>query len=134
MRAVWLKQFGPPDVLVPGEAPDPIAAAGQVVVACEFLDAFERLCELPILLRQLPAQFAELRADERETPHCEEEEQPQHGDVEAVHRGVAESLAPHVQRQRRGRPQSKPTESAQARRVYLTLPCRSVKADSLAES
>ena len=36
MRAVWLKQFGPPDVLVPGEASDPIAAGGQVVVAVEF--------------------------------------------------------------------------------------------------
>jgi NADPH2:quinone reductase len=36
MRAVWLKEFGPPEVLVPGEAPDPVAAAGQVVVDVEF--------------------------------------------------------------------------------------------------
>ncbi len=36
MRAVWLREFGPPEVLVPGEAPDPAAGAGQVVVAVEF--------------------------------------------------------------------------------------------------
>lgn len=33
MRAVWLKEFGPPEALVPGEAPDPVPGAGQVVVA-----------------------------------------------------------------------------------------------------
>ncbi|MFF7631989.1 zinc-binding dehydrogenase [Kitasatospora sp. NPDC008050] len=32
MRAVWLKRFGDPSVLVPGEAPDPVPGPGQVVV------------------------------------------------------------------------------------------------------
>lgn len=32
MRAVWMREFGPPDVLVAGEAPDPSAGPGQVVV------------------------------------------------------------------------------------------------------
>lgn len=36
MRAVWLREFGPPEVLIPGEAPDPVAGAGQVVVAVKF--------------------------------------------------------------------------------------------------
>ena len=36
MRAVWLKEFGPPEALVPGEAPDPVAGSGQVVVAVAF--------------------------------------------------------------------------------------------------
>jgi NADPH2:quinone reductase len=36
MRAVWLREFGPPEALIPGEAPDPVAGAGQVVVAVEF--------------------------------------------------------------------------------------------------
>jgi NADPH2:quinone reductase len=33
MRAVWLTAFGPPDVLVPGEAPDPEPGPGQVVIS-----------------------------------------------------------------------------------------------------
>ncbi|HEX2314526.1 MAG TPA: zinc-binding dehydrogenase [Thermomonospora sp.] len=32
MRAVWLKEFGGPEVLVPGDAPDPEPGPGQVVV------------------------------------------------------------------------------------------------------
>lgn len=32
MRAVWLREFGPPSVLVAGEAPEPVAAPGQVVI------------------------------------------------------------------------------------------------------
>ena len=32
MRAVWMTAFGPPEVLVPGEAPEPEPADGQVVV------------------------------------------------------------------------------------------------------
>jgi NADPH2:quinone reductase len=32
MRAVWLKQFGDPSVLVPGEAPDPVPGPGQVLI------------------------------------------------------------------------------------------------------
>ncbi|MDH6131859.1 NADPH2:quinone reductase [Kitasatospora sp. MAA4] len=32
MRAVWLKEFGGPEVLVPGEAPDPVPGPGQVLV------------------------------------------------------------------------------------------------------
>jgi NADPH:quinone reductase len=36
MRAVWLREFGGPEVLVAGEAPDPVAGPGQAVVAVEF--------------------------------------------------------------------------------------------------
>jgi NADPH2:quinone reductase len=36
MRAVWLREFGGPEVLVLGEAPDPVAGPGQVVVDVEF--------------------------------------------------------------------------------------------------
>ncbi|WP_422769275.1 zinc-binding dehydrogenase [Plantactinospora sp. WMMC1484] len=36
MRAVWLREFGGPDRLVPAEAPDPVAGPGQVVVAVAF--------------------------------------------------------------------------------------------------
>ncbi|MFI6479386.1 zinc-binding dehydrogenase [Nonomuraea sp. NPDC050663] len=32
MRVIQMAQFGGPEVLVPGEAPDPVAGAGQVVV------------------------------------------------------------------------------------------------------
>ncbi len=32
MRAVWLTEFGGPEVLVPGEAPDPVPGPGQVVI------------------------------------------------------------------------------------------------------
>src|SRR3954454_21420578 len=35
MRVVWLTAFGPPEVLVPGEAPDPRAGRGQVVLKVE---------------------------------------------------------------------------------------------------
>ena len=38
MRAVWLKEFGPPEVLQLGDAPEPIAGDGQVVVAVEFVN------------------------------------------------------------------------------------------------
>lgn len=36
MRAVWLKEFGGPDVLVSAEAPDPVAGPGQVVIEVAF--------------------------------------------------------------------------------------------------
>ncbi|GLZ07061.1 NADPH:quinone reductase [Actinomadura sp. NBRC 104412] len=36
MRAVWLKEFGGPGVLVAGDAPDPVAGAGQVLVEVRF--------------------------------------------------------------------------------------------------
>ena len=36
MQAVWLEEFGPPEALVPGPAPDPVAGPGQVVVAVAF--------------------------------------------------------------------------------------------------
>lgn len=36
MRAVWLTKFGAPEVLVAGEAPDPVAGPGQVVVDVAF--------------------------------------------------------------------------------------------------
>lgn len=32
MQVVWATRFGGPDVLVPGEAPDPVAGPGQAVV------------------------------------------------------------------------------------------------------
>lgn len=38
MRAVWLREFGGPEVLTPGEAPDPVAGPGQVVVDVEFVN------------------------------------------------------------------------------------------------
>jgi NADPH:quinone reductase len=36
MRAVWLREFGGPETLRIGEAPDPVAGAGQVVIEVEF--------------------------------------------------------------------------------------------------
>ncbi|MEQ0560187.1 zinc-binding dehydrogenase [Amycolatopsis sp. NEAU-NG30] len=36
MRAVWMREFGGPEVLVPGEAPDPVAGPGQVLVEVAF--------------------------------------------------------------------------------------------------
>ncbi|WP_026341083.1 zinc-binding dehydrogenase [Actinomadura atramentaria] len=36
MRAVWLREFGGPEVLVPGEAPDPVPKDGQVLVEVEY--------------------------------------------------------------------------------------------------
>lgn len=38
MRAVWLREFGGPEVLAIGEAPDPDAGPGQVVVDVEFVN------------------------------------------------------------------------------------------------
>jgi NADPH2:quinone reductase len=38
MRAVWLRQFGAPEVLALGEAPDPVAGPGQVVIDVEFVN------------------------------------------------------------------------------------------------
>ncbi|HJQ47407.1 MAG TPA: zinc-binding dehydrogenase [Amycolatopsis sp.] len=36
MRAVWLKEFGGPEVLLPGEAPDPAAGAGEALIAVTY--------------------------------------------------------------------------------------------------
>ncbi|RSN46719.1 MULTISPECIES: zinc-binding dehydrogenase [Actinomadura] len=36
MRAVWLTEFGGPEVLVAGEAPDPVPGDGQALVEVEF--------------------------------------------------------------------------------------------------
>ncbi|MCW2884965.1 MAG: NADPH:quinone reductase [Streptosporangiaceae bacterium] len=36
MRAVWLKEFGGPEVLVAGDAPDPVAGAGQALIEVAF--------------------------------------------------------------------------------------------------
>ncbi|GAA1972356.1 zinc-binding dehydrogenase [Kitasatospora viridis] len=36
MRAIWLRSFGDPSVLVPGAAPDPVPGPGEVLVAVEF--------------------------------------------------------------------------------------------------
>lgn len=38
MRAVWLREFGGPEVLALGEAPDPDAGTGQVVVDVEYVN------------------------------------------------------------------------------------------------
>ncbi|MGP4023872.1 zinc-binding dehydrogenase [Actinomadura sp. 3N407] len=38
MRAVWLKEFGGPERLVPGEAPDPVPGDGRALVAVEFVN------------------------------------------------------------------------------------------------
>lgn len=38
MRAVWLREFGGPEVLTPGTAPDPVAGPGEVVVDVEFVN------------------------------------------------------------------------------------------------
>ncbi|TDC80541.1 NADPH:quinone reductase, partial [Actinomadura sp. 7K507] len=38
MRAVWLREFGGPEMLVPGEAPDPVPGEGQVLVEVEFVN------------------------------------------------------------------------------------------------
>jgi NADPH:quinone reductase len=32
MRAVWMKRYGPPEVLEPGDAPDPVPGPGQALV------------------------------------------------------------------------------------------------------
>jgi NADPH:quinone reductase len=36
MRAVWLKEFGGPEVLVAGDAPDPVPDSGQALVAVAY--------------------------------------------------------------------------------------------------
>ena len=36
MRAIWLKELGGPDVLVPGDALEPVPGDGQVVVQVAF--------------------------------------------------------------------------------------------------
>jgi NADPH2:quinone reductase len=36
MRAVWLREFGGPEALAPGEAPDPVPGPGQVLVEVAF--------------------------------------------------------------------------------------------------
>ncbi|HEU4947456.1 MAG TPA: zinc-binding dehydrogenase [Kribbella sp.] len=36
MRAVWLKEFGAPEMLVVRQVPDPVAGRGQVVIEVEF--------------------------------------------------------------------------------------------------
>ncbi|MEU8122679.1 zinc-binding dehydrogenase [Spirillospora sp. NPDC049024] len=36
MRAVWLREFGGPEVLVPGDVPDPVPGEGQALVEVEF--------------------------------------------------------------------------------------------------
>jgi NADPH:quinone reductase len=38
MRAVWLREFGEPEVLTLGDAPDPVAGPGQVVVDVDFVN------------------------------------------------------------------------------------------------
>jgi NADPH2:quinone reductase len=38
MRAVWLREFGGPEVLTLGEAPEPVAGPGQVLVDVEFVN------------------------------------------------------------------------------------------------
>jgi len=37
MRAVWMHEFGPPDVLAPADTPDPVAGPGQAVVRASYV-------------------------------------------------------------------------------------------------
>src|SRR5258708_7324527 len=48
MRAVWLREFGGPEVLVAGEAPDPVAGPGQALVE-------GRVADVPFLETQFRA-------------------------------------------------------------------------------
>ncbi|MCQ0015564.1 hypothetical protein [Actinomadura madurae] len=38
MRAVWLREFGGPEVLVPGDAEDPVPGEGQALVEVAFVN------------------------------------------------------------------------------------------------
>ncbi|TNY35879.1 zinc-binding dehydrogenase [Thermomonospora catenispora] len=38
MRAVWMRETGGPEVLVPGEAPDPVAGPGQALIETAFVN------------------------------------------------------------------------------------------------
>jgi len=38
VRAVWLREFGGPEKLVPGDAPDPVPGEGQALVEVEFVN------------------------------------------------------------------------------------------------
>ncbi|MEV6987030.1 zinc-binding dehydrogenase [Sphaerisporangium sp. NPDC051017] len=59
MRAVWLREFGGPDTLVPGEAPDPRPGPGQVVIevaviGIPFVETQVRSGSAPVPLPPLP--------------------------------------------------------------------------------
>ncbi|GII86637.1 NADPH:quinone reductase [Sphaerisporangium siamense] len=59
MRAVWLREFGGPEVLVPGEAPEPIPGPGQVVIevaviGIPFIETQVRSGSAPVPLPRLP--------------------------------------------------------------------------------
>ncbi|MFA1545042.1 zinc-binding dehydrogenase [Actinomadura chokoriensis] len=59
MRAVWLTEFGGPEVLVPGEAQDPVPGAGQVLIDVEFVnvpfvEAMVRAGNSPVPVRWEP--------------------------------------------------------------------------------
>ncbi|MCW2878125.1 MAG: NADPH:quinone reductase [Sphaerisporangium sp.] len=59
MRAVWLQEFGGPEVLVPGEAPDPRPGPGQVVIevaaiGIPFVETQVRSGVAPVPLPRLP--------------------------------------------------------------------------------
>ncbi|GAA0569393.1 zinc-binding dehydrogenase [Actinomadura livida] len=38
MRAVWLREFGGPEKLVPGDAPDPVPGEGEALIGVEFVN------------------------------------------------------------------------------------------------
>ncbi|WP_370944381.1 zinc-binding dehydrogenase [Amycolatopsis sp. cg5] len=38
MRAVWLKEFGGPEVLLAGEAPDPVPGDGEALIAVDYVN------------------------------------------------------------------------------------------------
>jgi NADPH2:quinone reductase len=59
VRAVWLKETGGPEMLVPGDAPDPVAGPGQVLIEVElanvtFVETQVRAGTAPFSL-ELPA-------------------------------------------------------------------------------
>ncbi|MFC4591481.1 zinc-binding dehydrogenase [Sphaerisporangium corydalis] len=59
MRAIWLREFGGPEVLVPGEAPEPRPGQGQVVIevaaiGVPFIETQVRSGSAPVPLPTLP--------------------------------------------------------------------------------
>src|SRR5437867_10794246 len=70
-----------------------IERTGQLIVASELLNPFERSGELLVSLGQLCSQRTELRTDGGQLPGAQEEEQPQDGDRCVRGAEVPETLA-----------------------------------------
>ena len=52
MHAVWLRETGGPEVLVAGDAPDPVAGPGQVLIEVELANVTFVETQLPTRTRQ----------------------------------------------------------------------------------